>query len=217
MTLRILVLSFSMFSLGTSYESLLLGQKDSEDRRILFFGDSLTAGYGVDYDQSYPIVLQELLDEQSLEWKVIPSGVSGETSAGGLRRIDWILRSPIDVFVLALGGNDGLRGIDLSSTRKNLIATANRVKEKYPDTQIVIAGMKMPPNLGKRYTDEFESLYPSVAETLGATLIPFLLEGVGGDPDLNQRDGIHPNAEGHRRIARHLLESLRPVLLANNQ
>ncbi len=217
MMLRKIARLASVLSLFCVANSRLLGAEVGTERAILFFGDSLTAGYGVDYDQSYPKVLQTLLSEQNLEWKVIPSGVSGETSAGGLRRIDWILRSPIDVFVLALGGNDGLRGIELSSTRANLIAIANRVREKYPDTHIVIAGMKMPPNLGKSYTDEFENLYPSVAETLGATLIPFLLEGVGGDPTLNQRDGIHPNPEGHRRIAKHLLNSLTPLLLQQNQ
>jgi len=214
--LRNIALLTLAFSLTCYPASRLLGTEEGNERTILFFGDSLTAGYGIDYDQSYPKVLQSMLSEQSLNWKVIPSGVSGETSAGGLQRIDWILRSPIDVFVLALGGNDGLRGIDLSSTRANLIAIANRVREKYPDTHIVIAGMKMPPNLGKTYTDEFEDLYPSVAETLGATLIPFLLEGVGGDPELNQRDGIHPNPEGHKKIAEHLFSSLAPVLLHQN-
>lgn len=211
--IALLVLAFSLFC---STESQLRGADESNERAILFFGDSLTAGYGVDYDQSYPKVLQSLLSEQNLKWEVIPSGVSGETTAGGLRRIDWILRNPIDVFVLALGANDGLRGIDLSTTRANLIAIASRVRERYPDVHIVIAGMKMPPNLGVSYTDEFEKLYPSVAETLGATLIPFLLEGVGGDPRLNQRDGIHPNPEGHRWIAKHLLDSLKPVLLDQN-
>lgn len=213
--LRNLVLLVSVFSLADSIESRLLSAEGHDERTILFFGDSLTAGYGVDYDHSYPIVLQELLKERNLAWKVIPSGVSGETSAGGLRRVNWILRSPVDVFVLALGGNDGLRGIDLSDTRKNLIDIADRVKRKYPETQIVIAGMRMPPNLGIRYTEEFEELYPSVAESLGATLIPFLLEGVGGDPELNQRDGIHPNPKGHRLIAEHMFESLAPIFSAD--
>ncbi len=217
MARKIPVLAFLMFGIVFSMEDRELSADEPSERTILFFGDSLTAGYGVDYDQSYPIVLQNLLNEQDLAWKVIPSGVSGETSAGGLRRVDWILRRPIDVFVLALGGNDGLRGIDLTETRKNLIATADRVKKKYPEAQIVIAGMRMPPNLGKSYTEQFEKLYPSVAESLGATLVPFLLEGVGGNPELNQRDGIHPNPEGHRRIAKHLLESLAPMLRAENQ
>lgn len=189
------------------------GQPESErTQSILFFGDSLTAGHGVDYYQAYPNVLQKLFNKDGLNWKVIPSGVSGETSAGGLRRVNWVLRNSVDIFVLALGGNDGLRGIDLSDTRKNLIETANRVKAKYPDASIVIAGMQMPPNLGKRYTDEFEALYPSVAEKLGAYFIPFLLEGVGGDPKLNLSDGIHPNPEGHQIIARHLYQSLKPLL-----
>jgi len=198
--------------LALVYAASGAAEETSQERAILFFGDSLTAGHGVDYDQSYPLVLQDMLANEGLDWRVIPSGVSGETTAGGLRRVDWVLRKPVDIFVLALGGNDGLRGIDLADTRRNLISIAKRVRDKHPETQIVIAGMKMPPNLGKRYTEEFESLYPSVAESLGATLVPFLLEGVGGIPELNQSDGIHPNPEGHKRIAQHLYESLLPLL-----
>lgn len=201
------IAALAIFSFGSGAEAT-----DGEAKSILFFGDSLTAGHGVDYDQAYPSALQGLIDEAGLGWDVIPSGVSGETSAGGLRRVNWVLRSEIDVFVLALGGNDGLRGIDLADTRKNLIETANRVTSKYPDAKIVIAGMRMPPNLGEAYTREFESLYPEVAESLGAFLVPFLLEGVGGDPQLNLRDGIHPNPEGHRRIAAYLFETLTPIL-----
>lgn len=179
---------------------------------LLVFGDSLTAGYGVDYDQAYPSILQRLLETDNLAYEIIPSGVSGETTAGGLRRINWAMRQPIDVFVLALGGNDGLRGIDLEDTKQNLIEIAGRVKAKNPDAQIVIAGMLMPPNLGERYTSAFAALYPEVAEELGALLIPFLLEGVAGDRALNLSDGIHPNQEGHRRVARHVYQSLKPIL-----
>jgi acyl-CoA thioesterase-1 len=185
--------------------------KDSS-KTVMFFGDSLTAGYGVNYEASYPMALQSLLRENGLPWKVIPSGVSGETTAGGLRRVNWALRQPVDVFVLALGGNDGLRGIDLENTRSNLIETANRARAKYPDIRIVIAGMQMPPNLGERYATAFKELYPEVAEALDADLIPFLLEGVGGEPEYNQNDGIHPNEAGHRVIAKHLFNALRPIL-----
>lgn len=187
------------------------GEEDSV-KTIMFFGDSLTAGYGVDYEASYPMVIQTLITEKELPWKVLPSGVSGETTAGGLRRVNWALRQPVDVFVLALGGNDGLRGIDLENTRANLIETAKRARAKYPDIRVVIAGMQMPPNLGERYTEAFKTLYPEVAEELGADLIPFLLEGVGGERKYNLNDGIHPNEAGHRVIAERLFNTLRPIL-----
>ena len=184
----------------------------NSSKTIMFFGDSLTAGYGVDYEASYPMVLQSLLKDKGLPWKVLPSGVSGETTAGGLRRVSWALRQPVDVFVLALGGNDGLRGIDLENTRANLIETAKRARAKYPDIRFVIAGMQMPPNLGERYTEAFRNLYPEVAETIDADLIPFLLEGVGGERKYNLNDGIHPNEAGHRVIAENLFDTLRPIL-----
>ena len=185
---------------------------DSVEQTILIFGDSLTAGYGVDYDQAYPSILQSLLKADGLSFKVMPSGVSGETTAGGLRRVDWVMRKPVDIFVLALGGNDGLRGIDLEDTKRNLIGIAERVKLKSPDARIVIAGMQMPPNFGERYATAFADLYPEVADELDAFLLPFLLEGVGGDPALNQSDGIHPNREGHKRVAQHVYKSLKTLL-----
>jgi|ETNmetMinimDraft_22_1059887.scaffolds.fasta_scaffold00109_18 acyl-CoA thioesterase-1 len=187
-------------------------ESDREVRNILVFGDSLTAGYGVDYEQSYPNLMQGLIDKDGLSYKVIPSGVSGETSAGGLRRIAWAMRMPIDVFVLALGGNDGLRGIDLENTRSNLIQIAEKVRAKNPNVRIVIAGMQMPPNLGAHYTDAFAAVYPNVAQELNAFIIPFLLEGVGGMADLNLPDGIHPNPEGHKRVANHVYGILKPIL-----
>lgn len=185
---------------------------NKEVRNILVFGDSLTAGYGVDYEQAYPSLMQGLIDQDGLSYKVVPSGVSGETSAGGLRRIAWAMRMPIDVFVLALGGNDGLRGIDLENTQSNLIQIAEKVRAKNPNVRIVIAGMQMPPNLGAHYTDAFAAVYPSVAQELNAFLIPFLLEGVGGMADFNLPDGIHPNPEGHKRVANHVYGVLKPIL-----
>ena len=194
--------------------TVLAGAQDKgrETRNLLIFGDSLTAGFGVDYEQAYPSLVQGLIDQDGLGWRVIPSGVSGETSAGGLRRVSWAMRMPVDVFVLALGGNDGLRGIDLENTRSNLIQIASKVREKNPNARIVIAGMQMPPNLGAHYTEAFAALYPSVAEELDAFLIPFLLEGVGGMPEYNLRDGIHPNPEGHKRVAAHVYGLLKPML-----
>ncbi len=202
---------------ATLVTQLSQARADTAERKsILFFGDSLTAGYGVELEEAYPNALQKLFDEQGFDWNAIQSGVSGETTAGGLRRVNWALRKPVDIFVLALGGNDGLRGIELSDTRKNLIDIVGRVRAKYPETRIIIAGMRMPPNLGGAYTREFEAVFPSVAESVDALLLPFLLEGVGGDPRFNQRDGIHPNREGHQRIAEHVFEFLAPILKPEN-
>jgi acyl-CoA thioesterase I len=170
-------------------------------KMILFYGDSLTAGYGLSPEEAFPALVEKNLRKAGKQVKVVNAGLSGETSAGGYSRIDWILRQPIDIFVLELGGNDGLRGLPLDQTRKNLQGIIDKVKAKYPQCQIVLAGMMVPPNMGKEYTDEFRKIYPELATKNKATLIPFLLEGVGGIEKLNQPDGIHPNAEGHRIIS----------------
>ncbi len=171
---------------------------------ILFFGDSLTAGYGLSTEEAFPALIEKELNKSNKKVKVVNAGLSGETSAGGLSRIDWILRQPVDVFVLELGANDGLRGLPIEQTRKNLQSIIEKVKTKYPDCKIVLAGMMVPPNMGKQYTDEFKSIYPELAKNNKATLIPFILEGVGGIEKLNQADGIHPNVEGHKIIANNL-------------
>jgi acyl-CoA thioesterase-1 len=170
-------------------------------KTILFFGNSLTAGYGLAPNQSFPALIQQTIDQLHLPWQVVNAGVSGETTAGGLARIDWILRQQPHIFVLELGGNDGLRGIALSDTKKNLQAIITKVKSKYPNTVIILAGMQIPPNLGQEYTEKFKDLYPQLATKNHIVLIPFLLEGVGGNPALNQNDGIHPNAEGAKIVA----------------
>lgn len=180
--------------------------------RILFFGDSLTAGYGLTQEQAYPAWVQAKIDEAGLRAQVTVGAVSGDTSAGGLRRIDWMLRQPVDVFVLALGANDGLRGIDLASTRENLQAIFDRVRGKYPDAQLVIAGMRMPPSLGADYTEQFAAIFPALAEANDAAFIPFLLEGVGGVVELNLPDRIHPNAAGHKALADNVWTILRPII-----
>jgi acyl-CoA thioesterase-1 len=180
---------------------LNLSGQPSETQRILFFGDSLTAGYGIDPALAYPALIQKRIDAHGTNATVTVGAVSGDTSAGGLRRIDWMLRQPVDIFVLALGANDGLRGVDTADTAKNLQAIIDRVKAKYPEAKIVIAGMRMPPSLGKDYTETFAAIFPVLAETNDATLIPFLLEGVGGDLELNLPDRIHPNPEGHQILA----------------
>jgi acyl-CoA thioesterase-1 len=179
---------------------------------VVFLGDSLTAGYGLDPAMAFPALVQKEIDERNWPWRVVNAGVSGETSAGGLRRIDWLLRSRIDVLVLELGGNDGLRGIPPESTRSNLQAIIDRTRSRYPNVRLVIAGMQMPPNLGETYTSAFRDLYPQLARDNDAVLVPFLLEGVGGDPDLNLPDGIHPTAEGHRIVAANVWAILEPLL-----
>lgn len=180
-------------------------------KTIVFFGNSLTAGFGLEPSQAFPALVQDIIDSLKLNYKVINAGVSGETSSGGLGRIDWILRQPLDVFVLELGGNDGLRGIPLSVTRKNLQAIIDNVKAKYPGAKIVLAGMQIPPNMGQDYTQIFKGIYPELAAKNNIALIPFLLEGVGGNPDLNQQDGIHPNAEGAKIVAQNVWKILKEI------
>ena len=180
----------------------------------MFFGDSLTAGYGLadPAAEAFPALIQKKIDAAHLNWRVVNAGLSGETSSGGARRVEWILRQPVDAFVLALGGNDGLRGIEPAVTRANLQRIIDRVREKNPATKIILAGMQMPPNLGLDYTRDFAEIYPALAEKNHAALVPFLLEGIGGDPNLNQHDLIHPTAEGHVLVAENVWKILRPLL-----
>lgn len=181
-------------------------------KTILFFGDSLTAGYGLSTEDAYPAQLEATLIKKGMGVKVVNAGLSGETSAGGLSRIDWILRQPIDVFVLELGANDGLRGLPLDQTKTNLQAIIDKVKIKNPNVKVVLAGMMVPPNLGKEYTTAFMNIYPDLARKNNATLIPFLLEGVAGDGKLNIADGMHPNVAGHKIVANTVLGHLEPLL-----
>lgn len=181
-------------------------------QRILFFGDSITAGNGVDKENAFPALIQQKIDSLGWNFEAINAGLSGETSAGGLRRVDWMLRQPVSVFVLELGGNDGLRGIDLDATKKNLQNIIDKVEGKYPDARIVLAGMQVPPNLGPDYTNQFKTMYPELAKANDTELIPFLLEDVGGYPEYMQGDGIHPNAEGHAMVAETVWDTLMPIL-----
>ncbi len=181
-------------------------------KTIVFFGNSLTAGYGVDPSEAYPALIQNIIDSLKLNYKVINAGVSGETSSGGNGRIDWILRQPVNVFVLELGGNDGLRGIPLAETKKNLQAIIDKVRSKYPDAKIVLEGMQIPPNMGQQYATEFKNIYPSLTSKNNASLIPFLLKNVGGDVKLNQPDGIHPTPEGHKIVAQNVWDVLKGIL-----
>lgn len=184
-----------------------------QKQTILCFGNSITAGYNMDPVYAYPAILEDKLKEKGYDVQVINAGLSGETSAGGLERINWILRQPIDIFILELGGNDGLRGLPLDQTKQNLQSIIVRVKAKYPEVKIVIAGMMVPPNMGEKYGNEFVKIFPELAWKNNAALIPFLLEGVGGDPALNMPDGIHPNAEGHKIVAENVLGAILPLLI----
>jgi acyl-CoA thioesterase-1 len=185
------------------------------ERTLVFFGDSLTAGLGLaDPDtQSYPALIQRKIEAERLPWHVVNAGLSGETSAGGLRRVDWVLRQKVDLFVLELGGNDGLRGTVLEATEANLQGIIDHVRARYPAAGIVLAGMRMPENMGPDYTEGFRALYPALAQRNRLPLIPFLLDGVAGRPDLNQADGIHPTAAGDVVIADEIWKRLRPMLL----
>ena len=185
----------------------------SESLRVVIFGDSITAGYGLNSDDAFPALIQEKVSEEG--WsavEIINAGLSGETSAGGLRRIDWMLRRPIDVFVLELGGNDGLRGIDPEVTRENLAGIIEKVRAAEPGTPILLTGMEAPPNMGEAYVREFRQIYAAIAENYDVAFMPFILEEVGGIPELNQSDGIHPTAEGHQIIAENLWDYLRPII-----
>lgn len=182
-------------------------------KTIVFFGNSITAGYGLDPAQAFPAVIQKRIDSLKLPYKVVNAGVSGETSSGGNSRIDWILEQGVDVFVLELGGNDGLRGIPLAQTRANLQAIIDKVKAKFPNAKIIIAGMQLPPNMGPEYTGEFKEIFGDLARKNNTALIPFILDGVGGEARLNQEDGIHPTAEGHQIVAENVWRELQPLLL----
>ena len=184
----------------------------SEPKNILFLGDSITAGYGLEPSQAYPALIQEMVDAKKWPFRAINAGQSGDTSAGGLNRMDWLLRSRVDVLVLELGGNDGLRGLPPETTRQNLQAIIERTRKKYPQVKIILAGMKVPPNMGADYAKKFTAIYPELAKKHKALLIPFVLENVGGIRELNLPDGIHPTAKGHEIVAANVWKVLEPVL-----
>jgi len=181
-------------------------------KKILMFGDSITAGYGLTEEQAYPALIQNKIDSLGLNHTVINAGLSGETTAGGARRVDWILQQDVDIFLLGLGGNDGLRGIETSNTKMNLITIIEKVREKDSEVDIILAGMEAPPNLGQQYTSSFRLIFSEVANEKNVTFMPFLLEDVAGIDELNQPDGIHPTAEGQQIIADHIWTYVEPLL-----
>ena len=180
----------------------------------MILGDSITAGYGVDPAQAYPALLQKKIDAAGLPFEVVNAGVSGDTTAGGLRRVDWILSKGADVLIVALGGNDGLRGVPPKQTEANLDAIIKRARAKIPGLAVIVAGMEMPANFGRDFVEQYRAVFPRVAAENNAALIPFLLEKVGGVEKLNQPDRIHPNAEGHKRVAENVWPVLQKVLAA---
>ncbi len=208
--IKLLRIKFAL--VATVLLSLSFNQVHAQNKTILFFGDSITAGYGLDTDDAFPALIQKKVDSLGLAYRIVNSGVSGETSAGGLRRIDWVLQQPVDIFVLELGGNDGLRGIDPSSTKENLQGIIDKVSETYPDAEIILTGMEAPPNMGQNYTDRFRSIFSELADSNDVIFLPFILEGVAGEPELNLPDGIHPTEEGHKILARNVWDVLKPVL-----
>jgi acyl-CoA thioesterase-1 len=184
-----------------------------DDRPVLLFvGTSLTAGFGVDPDQAFPALIQRKLDAAGLRYRVVNAGVSGETSAGARARIDWLLRQPVAVLVLETGANDGLRGQDPDATRANIQAILDAARAREPPPKLALVAMEALPNYGRDYGRRFRAIYPELARRNGATLVPFLLAGVAGEPRLNQADGIHPTAEGHERVAETVWKALRPIL-----
>ena len=186
--------------------------ENNNSKTILFFGNSLTAGYGLDEGEGFPELIQDTINSLNLNYNVVNAGLSGETTTGGKNRLGWILNQKIDVFVLELGANDGLRGIPLKETKINLQEMIDKVWEKNPDTKIVITGMQIPPNMGKAYTTEFKDIWPELAKNNDISLVPFLLENVGGIAELNQSDGIHPTAKGHKILTENVWVVLKDLL-----
>lgn len=186
-------------------------------KHIIFFGNSLTAAYQLEPSQGYVALLQERLDSLGLPWQALNAGLSGETSAGGNERIDWVLRQTAAIFLLELGGNDALRGIPPSVTFQNLDSILTKVRARYADAQLIIAGMEAPPNMGLDYTQAFRSIFPHLAAKHNAALIPFFLDGVGGVPELNLPDGMHPNAKGQYVLRDNVWAVLAPLIAAGGE
>lgn len=189
-----------------------MNAQEVSTKTILFMGNSLTAGYGLEPSQAFTSLVQTKIRNEGMDFKVVNAGLSGETTSSGLRRIDWLLKQRVDVLMIELGGNDGLRGITLSLTKQNLQDMIDKARAQYPNIRIMLAGMEVPPNMGDAYAAEFRKMYPELSKKNNVGLIPFLLEGVGDRPELNQRDGIHPTAEGHVIIAETVWKFLKPVL-----
>lgn len=195
---------------GLAYTLLLSLQPLYATRTLAFLGDSLTAGYGVETVEAYPALVEAKLKAKGLDWKVINAGVSGDTTAGGLRRLDWVFRQKVDVLFVCLGANDGMRGVPVAEADRNLRAIVDRAKAK--GATVVLAGIQIPENYGADYRKQFGAIFPRLARTKRLIYLPFLLDGVAMRPELNQADRIHPNAEGHKVVADGVWKVLEPVL-----
>lgn len=187
-------------------------EKLSTKKNILFFGDSITAGYQLKEEDAFSYLIQQKIDSLGLDYTVINAGLSGDTSSGGLNRVDWVLKQPVDVFLLELGANDALRGLDPLETEKNLKGIIDKVQRKYPEAHIILVGMMSPPNMGIKYAEQFNSIYPKLAEEYQVGLIPFLLKGVAGVVELNLQDGIHPNKKGHKVLMDNIWQILKDYI-----
>ncbi|MGB0431329.1 MAG: arylesterase [Bacteroidia bacterium] len=193
-------------------EPTMIEEEKEKAKKIIFFGNSITAGYRLDPADAFPNLIQLKIDSLGLDYECVNAGVSGETTAGGLQRVDWILKGKVDVFVLELGANDGLRGLPLDETYKNLVAIIKKVKETNSQAKILLCGMEVPPNMGDEYAKEFRETFIQVSKTAGVQLLPFLLQKVAGKKDLNLPDGIHPTEEGHKMVAQTVWDSLKRLL-----
>ena len=212
MSLRKIVMFGLLLSTGTALMAEEAPKANTTTQRIVVLGDSITAGYGLDPGEAYPALLQKKIDAAKLPYTVANAGVSGDTTAGGLRRIAWAMGKGADVLIIALGGNDGLRGISPEETKKNLLGIVAKARTKNPEITVLIAGMQMPDNMGKTFTAEFKALFPEAAKESQSTFIPYLLEGVGGIETLNQPDRIHPTAEGQAKVSENVWKVLQPVI-----
>ena len=197
--------------------AIAVAEEKARKRTILFLGDSLTSGYGLSAEVAFPAVIQAKIDSLGLGYEVVNAGISGETTSAGLSRMNWMLKRRIDVLVIALGANDGLRGVPLKVTRQNLQAIVDSSRKAYPKVNVVLAGIQVPPNLGPEYTSEFKEIFPELAAKNKVALIPFLLEGVGGIQEFNLADGIHPTVAGHRKVAENVWKVLGPLLSDDSQ
>lgn len=209
--LKKLVLGLLLAATGSVFAEEAANANDTQ-KRIVVLGDSITAGYGLDPREAYPALLQSKIDDSKLPYTVINAGVSGDTTAGGLRRVAWAMTKGADLLVIALGGNDGLRGISPDETKKNLLGIVAKARTKNPKIKILVAGMQMPDHMGPDFTARYKAVFPAVAKESKITLIPFLLEGVGGIEKLNQSDGIHPTADGQTKVAENVWKILKPIV-----
>lgn len=187
-------------------------EKKSQKKRLVFFGNSITAGYNLDPESAFPSLLQQKLDSLNYDYEVVNAGLSGETTSAGVERLDWVLKGEVDIFALELGANDGLRGLPLTETKQNLLKMIDAVKGVNPEVKILLLGMEVPPNMGDEYAAEFRAVFKEVAAEREVAFIPFLLQGVAGIKELNLEDGIHPTEEGHKILADNIWQVLQGLL-----